>query len=199
MSDGGFIFSDFNNYPLTYNGNASEYTWTNVFNADSTQDGFAVYATWQTLFANHWVFAVKAGISQTDLEEKFSDVATLTNVDTDLENLYIEFGLGALNNQTITTEGRDTGDSTTAYGGFSLVRIFPSAPNHQIILSVDARTDDLAGTSFIDVDGVGTGYFADPNPDTAGSGNNVTGVQQVGGSNVEEYNIKYTLEYKYTF
>ena len=187
-------YSEYKNYPLTWNGNASEYTWTNVVNTQSTQDGFAVYATWQTLFANHWVFAVKAGISQTDLDQKFKYVDTLTGVDSDLNDLYIQAGLGPLNGQTFTTEGIDTGDSTTGYGGISLVRIFPSAPNHQIILSIDARTDDLAGESFYTVDNVGTGYFANPdrNPETEEP-------TQVGSANIEEYNIKYTLEYKSTF
>ena len=123
-------YSEYKNYPLTWNGNASEYTWTNVANTQSTQDGFAVYATWQTLFANHWVFAVKAGISQTDLDQKFKYVDTLTGVDSDLNDLYIQAGLGPLNGQTFTTEGIDTGDSTTGYGGISLVRIFLV---HQII------------------------------------------------------------------
>ena len=182
--------SDFKNYPYR----DTEYTWTRVLGDQSSQDGFAVYATWQTLFANHWVFAVKAGISQTDLDSKFKSVDTLTNVPTDVNDFYISNGFGALNGATITTEGMDTGDSTTGYGGISLVRIFPSAPEHQIIFSIDARTDDLAGESFITVDGVGTGFFAGSNGDET-----IEAARQIGGSDIEEYNIKYTLEYKYTF
>jgi hypothetical protein len=186
--------SDFKNYPLTVFGNASEYTWTGTERTNSTQDGFAVYTTWQTLFANHWVLAVKAGISQTDLDQKFMNVDTLTGVDSALNDIYIEVGLGALNGSTFTTEGIDKGDSTTGYGGISLVRIFPSAPNHQVIFSIDARTDDLAGESIITVDNVGSGYFGNPDrsPETEEP-------EQVGSANIEEYNIKYTLEYKYTF
>ena len=44
-------------------------------------------------------------------------------------------------------------------------------------------------------DGVGTGYFADPGD---AEGSPATGTA-IGGSDIEEYNLKYTLEYKYTF
>ena len=187
--------SNFNNYPITWDGVATEYTWTNVGKSNSTQDGFAVYATWQKLFANHWVFAAKLGVSQTDLDENFSDVATLTNIPASLNDLYVELGIGALNDATITNEGMNSGDSTTAYGGLSLIRIFPSAPNHQVIFSIDGRTDDLAGSSVLTKNGVGTGYFADPE-DATGS---PEGATVTGGADIEEYNLKYTLEYKYTF
>jgi hypothetical protein len=186
--------SNFKNYPITWDGENSEYTWTNVGKSNSTQDGLAVYATWQKLFANHWVFAAKLGVSQTDLDEEFNSVGTLTGVPVSLNDIYIEAGIGALNGSTFTNAGMNSGDSTTAYGGLSLIRIFPSAPNHQIIFSIDARTDDLAGTSVLTVDNVATGYFANPdrNPETEEP-------TPTGGSDIEEYNLKYTLEYKYTF
>ena len=72
------------------------------------------------------------------------------------------------------------------------MRIFPSAPNHQIIFSIDGRTDDLAGQSLQSI-GPSTGYFNRPDNDS---------IEQPDvpfGGDIEEYNLKYTLEYKYTF
>lgn len=170
-----------------------DYTWTRDGQTDSTQDGFAVYATWQKPITNVWVFAAKIGVSQTELDQQYSQVRTITGIPTALNQLYVDAGFGNLEGETITFAGYDEGDSTTVYGGLSLVRIFPSAPSHQIIFSVDARTDDLAGTSFSTINGAGTGYFD--------SGETAVADQEAaqGGNDIEEYNLKYTLEYKYTF
>ena len=92
-------------------------------------------------------FAVKAGISQTDLDQKFKYVDTLTGVDSDLNDLYIQAGLGPLNGQTLPPKVLIQVTLLQVWRYFTSENI-PSAPNHQIILSIDARTDDLAGESF---------------------------------------------------
>ena len=190
-------------YPATFipdsfvaEGETADYTWTRNGRSDISQDGFAVYATWQQPISNVWVFAAKIGVSQTDLDSKFTQVRTITGIPVAFNQLYIDGGAGSVNDSTITYAGFDEGDATTVYGGVSFVRIFPSAPNHQIIFSIDGRSDDLAGSSFLTTNGVGTGFFAQEADPTSGA---PTGEAANGGADIEEYNLKYTLEYKYTF
>tara|TARA_Y100001970_G_scaffold132627_1_gene163703 strand:- start:2225 stop:3220 length:996 start_codon:yes stop_codon:yes gene_type:complete len=175
-------------------GESADYTWTRNGSAESSQDGFAVYATWQQLFADVWVFAAKIGIAQTDLDNKWQQVRDISGIPVLFNQIYIDNDLGSVNGSTVTYAGADKGDASTVYGGISIVRIFPSAPNHQIIFSMDSRSDDLAGSSVMLINGVGTGYFAADN-DTSG----VDAGEAIGGSDTEEDNFKYTLEYKYTF
>jgi hypothetical protein len=180
--------------PFTQAGETAGYRWDDVRNSTSTQDGLAVYATWQKLFANHWVFAAKLGVSQTDLDQSWQEVQTISGVPVTLDALFAQgTDVTGVNGSTLTYAGNDSGDATTVYGGLSLIRIFPSAPNHQIIFSVDGRTDDLAGESVLTINGAsgGTGYFT-------GDGEIDADAPDLG-SDIEEYNLKYTLEYKYTF
>ena len=180
--------------PFLQAGETAGYRWDDVRSTSSSQDGFAVYATWQRLFANHWVFAAKLGVSQTDLDQSWQEVQTISGVPQTLDTLFGDnAGVAGVNGSTLTYAGSDSGDATTFYGGISLIRIFPSAPNHQIIFSVDGRTDDLAGDSVLTINGAsgGTGYFT-------GAGEIDADTPSLG-TDIEEYNLKYTLEYKYTF
>ena len=195
-----YLVTGFNSYDMPFwesflaAGETAGYRWDDVANYTYTQDGFAVYGTWQTLLTDKWVFAAKVGVSQTDLDGGTVEVQTISGIPAALDSVFINSAgeSPGVNGSTITYRTKDQGDSTTIYGGVSLVRIFPGAPNHQIIFSIDGRTDDLGGSSEYLDSGVGTGYFTS-------SGDDVENTPPSETAQIEEYNLKYTLEYKYTF
>ncbi len=187
--------SRFQTYPYSISaalleaGETADYIRTRDSNTQSTQDGIALYATWVKQMTDVWFFSAKLGLSETSLDQQWTDNFTFSGLPA-YANDFFTANYGAVNGAGYGYVGQDKGDSTTAIVGFSLVRIFPDAPNHQILINYDTRTDDLGGDSTW-TETAGTGYFALDESEletTTGYGNNI-----------EETNWKLTAEWKYTF
>jgi len=187
--------SGFQTYPYNISetlleaGETADYIRTRNINTSSSQDGLALYATWVKQMSDVWYFSAKLGLSETSLDSQWTEMYTFSGLPAYANNYYTT-NFGTVNGAGYGYKGSDDGDSTTAIVGFSLVRIFPSAPNHQILVNYDTRSDDLAGdTVWQNIPG--TGYFAGDDIDIT-----VEGGQ---GSQIEETNWKLTAEWKYTF
>ena len=172
-------------------GETADYSQSRSMNSTSNVDGLALYATWVKQMSNVWYFSAKFGFAETSYERPIALVTTYNDMPNWWNQYFIDNLGGAINGNGFTDTAMEEGDSSTAIVGFSFVRVFPDAPNHQLIINYDTRTDDLA--SGTEVTGfAGTGYFASDSEE---------GIEPepIGQTASEETNWKLTAEWKYTF
>ena len=172
-------------------GETADYTVTRELNRTNNIDGLALYATWVKQVSNEWYFSAKFGFAETSydspviLDTEFSGMPNWWN-----EYFLTNYG-GAINGYGYKQTASESGDSSTAIVGFSFVRVFPNAPNHQLIINYDTRNDELGSSTNLLSD-VGTGYFASDD-------DSQTLTEDLGTTLSEETNWKLTAEWKYTF
>ncbi len=175
-------------------GETADYSQSRLLNSTANIDGLALYATWVKQMSNVWYFSAKFGFAETNYERPITVTTTYNDMPNWWNQYFIDYFGGAINGNGFTDMAMEEGDSSTAIVGFSFVRVFPEAPNHQLIINYDTRSDDLAsGTQYTGY--AGTGYWDPSNSDTD---NSLAG-EGLGSTVSEETNWKLTAEWKYTF
>ena len=172
-------------------GETADYTVTRELNRTNNIDGLALYATWVKQMSNVWYFSAKFGFAETSYDSPITRDVEFSGFPNWWNEYFITNQGGAVNGFGYKDVAAEEGDSSTAIVGFSFVRVFPNAPNHQLIINYDTRNDELGSSTNL-LSSVGTGYFA-------ADDDSQTLTEELGSTESEETNWKLTAEWKYTF
>ena len=137
------------------------------------------------------------GVAQADASQPTSYSTRLSGVSAELDEVYTNFFGAPVNGSGFDTAYDQDGSSTYGIFGFSIVKIFPESPAHQLIFSFDTREDTIDGDVSNKTE-TPVGFYA-TEAWLAGEPDSALAQEELISKNSDATNWKFAAEWKYTF